>query len=56
MHLRYPGVEIEYDEEGNAVGPAGGGGEGGLRRVGHWKAERTHEMGKGKDWVSVWKL
>ena len=59
MHLRYPGVEIEYDEEGNAVGAGGGagsdGGEGGLRRVGHWKAERTHEMGKGKDWVSVWR-
>lgn len=62
MHLRYPGVEILYDEEGNAVGPGSGQGEGGsdgdegLRRVGHWKAERTHEVGKGKDWVSVWKL
>lgn len=62
MHLRYPGVEIEYDEEGNAVGPGSGQGEGGgdggegLRRVGHWKAERTHEMGRGKDWISVWKL
>ena len=54
--MRFPGVEIVYDEEGNAVGPGSGQGEGGLRRVGHWRAERTHEIGRGKDWVSVWKL
>ncbi|PLN75944.1 putative thiol methyltransferase [Aspergillus taichungensis] len=27
-----------------------------FRRIAHWQPERTHEMGKGHDWVSVWKL
>ena len=27
----------------------------GFQRIGHWKATRSHEMGKGTDWVSVWK-
>ena len=45
-----------YDGEGKPV-TKGGAGEGvaGLTRVGHWRAERTHEMGRGEDWVGVWK-
>ena len=55
-HLGRPGEQLEYDERGlirldgeNSVKP------GGLERIAHWQAERTHEAGKGKDWVSVWR-
>ena len=27
-----------------------------FRRIAHWQPERTHEMGKGHDWVGVWKI
>ena len=53
-HLAHPGVEISYDtiedmgdtKDGRAVG---------FQRIDHWRAVRTHEMGKDRDWVSVWK-
>jgi hypothetical protein len=32
-----------------------GQGEDGLERVKRWMPERTHEAGKGKDYVSVWR-
>ena len=55
MLLPYPGEEPEYDDkgyvvkrEGRAENPRG------LRRVAHWKAERTHPIGQGNDCVSLW--
>lgn len=55
-HLGRPGEQIEYDEQGyikleheSLVG------RGGLERIAHWKPERTHEIGKGQDWESIWK-
>lgn len=55
-HLSHPGQEIPYDVEGAPINaelelenPIG------FRRVGHWNAEKSHPMGKGMDWVSVWR-
>ncbi|KAI9809404.1 MAG: hypothetical protein M1826_003917 [Phylliscum demangeonii] len=54
--LEHPGQELPYDDEGNLLvdqlhpsSPIG------LERVAHWQPERTHEIGKGTDWVSVWR-
>ena len=56
VHLEKPGQDIPYDEKGkiildreNLVG------EGGLERVAHFQPERTFEIGRGTDWISVWK-
>ncbi len=55
-HLSHPGEEIPYDEEGNVIeDPERQAGEGALERVAHWQPERTHEVGKGTDWVSIWR-
>ncbi|PYI26445.1 S-adenosyl-L-methionine-dependent methyltransferase [Aspergillus indologenus CBS 114.80] len=56
-HLGHPGQEITYDVDGS---PSLGIGEENARSVGfsriaHWKAERSHAMGNGTDWVSVWR-
>ena len=55
-HLGHPGKEVRYDEDGHIqqdiegrTDPAG------LTRVAHWQPERTHEIGKGQDWVSIWR-
>ncbi|KAG8413374.1 hypothetical protein J3458_012943 [Metarhizium acridum] len=55
-HLGHPGSEQPYDAQGNLLmddvkaveSPC-------FQRIAHWKAERTHEVGKGTDWVSIWK-
>lgn len=48
-------MEVPYQEDGrvahNAVDRHD---TTGLKRVAHWQPERTHEIGKGTDWVSVW--
>ena len=55
-HLSKPGVEIPYDDKGRVVlDKDGDHTEGGLVRVAHFQPERTFEVGKGTDWVSVWK-
>jgi hypothetical protein len=55
-HLAHPGEEIPYDEAGKVVfGESKAGAKGGLVRVAHWEPERTHEVGKGTDWVSIWR-
>lgn len=55
-HLSRPGEQLPYDEDDNLLedeikGPSSTG----LERVAHWQPERTHEIGKGSDWVSIWK-
>lgn len=55
-HLSHPGEEIPYDESGHIVaGARGQPSAKGLERVDHWQPERTHEIGKGTDWISVWR-
>lgn len=55
-HLNNPGVEQPYDAEGNIIANSVEGESGtGMQRIAHWRPERTHEIGKGTDWVSVWR-
>ncbi|KAI9040580.1 S-adenosyl-L-methionine-dependent methyltransferase [Aspergillus affinis] len=55
-HLGHPGREISYDIEGEPESLEGGEFEpgNGFRRIAHWKADRSHPMGQGMDWVGVW--
>jgi len=54
--LTRPGEEIQYDKEGNVVVqmPVKDNAKA-LVRTAHWQPERTHEVGKGTDWVGIWK-
>lgn len=55
--LTRPGEEIQYNKEGNVVvqTPVKDNVKA-LVRIAHWQPERTHEVGKGTDWVGIWKL
>ena len=56
-HLSKPGKDVTYDEEGLVKDVDEDRPERdakGLVRTAHWKPERTHEIGKGTDWMSVW--
>ncbi|KAL9597171.1 MAG: hypothetical protein Q9219_005337 [cf. Caloplaca sp. 3 TL-2023] len=55
-HLNHPGEDVPYDEAGYVKAqdqsqPSSGS----LERIGHWQPDRTHEMGKGTDMMSVWR-
>jgi hypothetical protein len=55
-HLSHPGEKLPYDddldlEEGKVSSERG---EGALVRLARWQPERTHEVGAGTDWVSIW--
>jgi len=54
-HLGHPGKDIPYEESGqikvDALGPPE---KDSLQRLARWQPERTHEVGKGTDWVSIW--
>jgi SAM-dependent methyltransferase len=52
--LPYPGEEIEYDGDGYVVKAERQRSNSGLVRVAHWQPARTHEIGKGTDWVGLW--
>lgn len=58
-YLSKPGEEVQFTEDGEVVGgvdeenPERSGR--GLVRAAHWQPERTHEIGKGTDWISIWK-
>ncbi|KAI9849957.1 MAG: hypothetical protein M1837_000171 [Sclerophora amabilis] len=56
-HLSHPGKKLPYDNEDNLLESDihDGATEGGLERIVHWQPERTHEIGKGTDWVSIWR-
>ncbi|CAD6567119.1 MAG: hypothetical protein ASARMPRED_000506 [Alectoria sarmentosa] len=55
-HLAHPGKELPYDEKGHVKGGVSGPRSPvALTRVAHWQPERTHEIGKGQDWVSIWR-
>ncbi|KAG8625305.1 hypothetical protein KVT40_007056 [Elsinoe batatas] len=57
-YLSKPGEKLEYDSDGFVKGideenPSRS--EKGLIRVAHYQPDRTHEIGKGTDWVAIWK-
>lgn len=55
-HLAHPGMKLPYDEKGYVKeGASGPNSPVALTRVAHWQPERTHEIGKGLDWVSIWR-
>ncbi|KAL8760689.1 MAG: hypothetical protein Q9184_003136 [Pyrenodesmia sp. 2 TL-2023] len=55
-HLSHPGKELPYDESGHVkVESSGRSDPEGLERIDHWQPERTHAIGKGTDWISVWR-
>lgn len=52
-----PGRDVQYDGDGYVVPQKqanDGSGQGALTRVEHWQPERTHAVGQGTDWVSIW--
>ena len=54
-HLRRPGKDVLYDASGRVERVVVDEQDGkGLERIAHWQPERTHEIGKGTDWVSIW--
>lgn len=58
QHLARPGEDIPYDDAGYVIVVKEAADEGNdltLVRVAHWQPERTHEIGKGTDWVSIWR-
>jgi hypothetical protein len=55
MLLPRPGEEIKYNEEGYVVEEEREPSEAALERIAHWQPDRTHEVGKGTDWVGIWK-
>lgn len=56
-HLAHPGNKLTYDDESGHVkeGVYGPNSPAALIRIAHWRPARTHEIGKGQDWVSVWR-
>ena len=55
-HLSHPGKDIPYDAQGYVkIGAIEGEDPDALERIAHYQPERTHEIGKGTDWVSVWR-
>ncbi len=55
-HLGHPGKEVPYDENGYVKESALGGADPEtLERVAHFQPSRTHEIGMGTDWISVWR-
>ncbi|EOD45834.1 putative thiol methyltransferase protein [Neofusicoccum parvum UCRNP2] len=61
QHLSRPGEELKYGEDGHIIEerdeetkevPRN---KDGLIRVTHYQPNQTHEIGKGTDWVSIWR-
>ncbi|KAF2458651.1 thiol methyltransferase [Lineolata rhizophorae] len=56
QHLSHPGEKVPYDAEGNIKADHGiKPNSRNLQRIAHWMPERTHDIGKGTDWVSIWR-
>lgn len=51
-HLSRPGEDLHYLDTGLPAEQTPS--SKALKRIAHWQPERTHEIGKGTDWVSVW--
>ncbi|KAL9088020.1 MAG: hypothetical protein Q9165_006361 [Trypethelium subeluteriae] len=56
QHLSRPGETIPYDENGYVIEQASSEtNKKALLRIAHWKADRTHKIGEGTDYVSIWR-
>lgn len=53
--LSRPGEDLPLGEDGNLKTHAPEAKPNALVRIAHWQPDRTHEIGKGTDWISVWK-
>ena len=53
-HLSRPGREVPYDGSGYVVQTTVEETPAAFERIAHWQPERTHEIGKGTDWISIW--
>lgn len=55
-HLGHPGEELPYSPDSGHVieGSSKVKNAARLERIAHWMPERTHEIGKDSDWMSVW--
>lgn len=61
-HLSHPGEELPYTNEGypdmEALGKQSddqAANDAALVRIAHWQPARTHPIGQGKDWLSIWR-
>ncbi|MCJ1310067.1 hypothetical protein MMC25_003728 [Agyrium rufum] len=55
-HLSHPGEELPYGKDGHVQSnPLKRASPSGLERAAHWQPERTHDIGKGTDWISIWR-
>ncbi|KAK7732047.1 hypothetical protein SLS57_001027 [Botryosphaeria dothidea] len=60
QHLSRPGDDVKYSEDGYVVEERDEAGvvprnKFGLVRIAHYQPEQTHEIGKGTDFVSIWR-
>ncbi|KAF2762413.1 thiol methyltransferase [Pseudovirgaria hyperparasitica] len=54
-HLKRPGVRIPYNEDGFIIQePSAKPNEHALKKLLRWKPDRTHKIGEGTDWMSIW--
>lgn len=54
-HLTRPGEDLPYEAGLPDVNSYSEQNSHALERIGHWRPERTHPIGEGTDWISVWK-
>lgn len=54
-HLAYPGIDLPYDDAGRVVEQNLPSDPSALKRLAHFHPQRTHEIGKGTDFVSIWR-
>ncbi|KAL8675365.1 MAG: hypothetical protein Q9168_000196 [Polycauliona sp. 1 TL-2023] len=55
-HLSHPGKRLPYDDSGHVQpGSQASPASDSFQRLHHWQPERTHEIGKGTDWMSIWR-
>lgn len=55
-HLSRPGEKLPYGESGHVQEESSGSPTSdSMERLQHWQPQRTHEIGKGTDWMSIWR-
>lgn len=55
-HLGHPGKEVPYGDDGHVKeGTLGGAEPNTVQRIAHFQPPRTHQVGMGTDWISVWR-
>ncbi|QDS71118.1 hypothetical protein FKW77_009658 [Venturia effusa] len=52
--LPYPGEELTYNADGYVIEKRKEPNNKSMVRVAHWQPDRTHEIGKGTDWIGIW--